>query len=43
MRLARYDPRLLRPMLVPSVVKTLVRVLPRKSGSTPPAPQEKAA
>jgi hypothetical protein len=43
MRLARYDPRLLRPMLVPSVVKTLVRVLPRKSGSTPPASQEKAA
>ena len=29
-RLARYDARLLRPMLVPSVVKTVVKVLPRQ-------------
>jgi hypothetical protein len=41
-RLAPYDPRLLRPMLVPSVVRQLVKVLPRKS-SKPPAPEEKAA
>ena len=31
-RLALYDPRLLRPMLVPSVVKAMIRVLPRKKG-----------
>jgi len=42
-RLARYDPRLLRPMLVPSVVKTVVKVLPRKKASSKPAPEEKAA
>jgi hypothetical protein len=41
-RLARYDPRLLRPMLVPSVVRQIVKVLPRK-GARPPAPEEKAA
>jgi hypothetical protein len=42
-RLARYDARLLRPMLVPSVVKTVVKVLPRKKASSKPAPEEKAA
>jgi hypothetical protein len=41
-RLAPYDPRLLRPMLVPSVVKTFVRVLPR-AGSKSSAKEEKAA
>ena len=42
-RLAPYDKRLLRPMLVPSVVKTVVKVLPRKKASGKPAPEEKAA
>jgi hypothetical protein len=42
-RLAPYDSRLLRPMLVPSVVKTVVRVLPRKKASSKPAADEKAA
>jgi hypothetical protein len=42
-RLKPYDPRLLRPMLVPSVVRQLVKVLPRKSSAKPPAPEEKAA
>jgi hypothetical protein len=42
-RLAPYDPRLLRPMLVPSVVKTFVKVLPRKKASNKPAAEEKAA
>jgi hypothetical protein len=42
-RLAPYDKRLLRPMLVPSVVKTVVKVLPRKKTSSKPAPEEKAA
>jgi hypothetical protein len=41
-RFSPYDARLLRPMLVPPVVKALVRVLPRKAGSKPAA-QEKAA
>jgi hypothetical protein len=42
-RLAPYDPRLLRPMLVPSVVRTVVKVLPRKKASTKPPVEEKAA
>jgi hypothetical protein len=42
-RLAPYDARLLRPMLVPSVVKTFVKVLPRKKSPSKPAPEEKAA
>jgi hypothetical protein len=42
-RLAPYDPRLLRPMLVPSVVKTVVKVLPRKKASRKPPAEEKAA
>jgi len=42
-RLAPYDPRLLRPMLVPSVVRQIVRVLPRRASSRPPSPEEKAA
>jgi len=41
-RLARYDERLLRPMLVPSVVKAVVKVLPRKS-ATKPSTDAKAA
>jgi len=32
-RLAIYDPRLLRPFLVPSAVRMLVKVLPRGSGN----------
>lgn len=42
-RLALYDPRLLRPMLVPSVVKAMIKVLPRKKGGPKPAPEQKAA
>ena len=42
-RLAPYDERLLRPMLVPSVVKTVVKVLPRKKGPGKPAADAKAA
>ena len=30
-------------MLVPSVVKTVVKVLPRKKASSKPTPEEKAA
>ena len=42
-RLAPYDPRLLRPTLVPSVVRPIVKVLPRRGSSRPPSPEEKAA
>ena len=42
-RLAPYDSRLLRPMLVPSVVKTVVKVLPRRKASSKPPADEKAA
>ncbi len=41
-RLAPYDQRLLRPMLVPSVVRAVVRVLPRKAANKP-ATDAKAA
>lgn len=41
-RLAPYDARLLRPNLVPSVVRQVVKVLPRKSAGGP-AREEKAA
>ena len=41
-RLAPYDARLLRPRLVPSVVRQVVKVLPRKSSSGS-AREEKAA
>lgn len=42
-RLARYDPRLLRPTLVPSVVRQVVKVLPRRASSRPAGAGEKAA
>lgn len=41
-RFAPYDARLLRPVLVPSVVRTVVRILPRSVGR-PAAKEEKAA
>jgi hypothetical protein len=42
-RLLPYDPRLLRPTLVPSVVRKVVYVLPRGSASRSKGPEEKAA
>ena len=36
-RFAPYDPRLLRPQLVPPVVKALTRILPRQSAARPQA------
>jgi len=42
-RLEPYDVRLLRPMLVPSVVRVMVKVLPRKKGGPGPTPEQKAA
>jgi hypothetical protein len=42
-RLSVYDPRLLRPMLVPSVVRAMIKVLPRKKTSGKPATDARAA
>lgn len=43
-RLAPYDERLLRPMLVPSLIRRLVPLLPRKRAARPgPAPASRAA
>jgi len=42
-RLSLYDPRLLRPMLVPSVIRRIVKVLPRKKASGRPASEKKVA
>jgi hypothetical protein len=42
-RLSLYDPRLLRPMLVPSVIRRVVKVLPRKKSSGRPASEKKVA
>lgn len=42
-RLAPYDARLLRPMLVPSVVRAMIKVLPRKKDGPKAAAQRKAA
>jgi len=42
-RLAPYDARLLRPNLVPSVVRQIVKVLPRRAPSRPTGAGEKAA
>jgi hypothetical protein len=42
-RLSLYDPRLLRPMLVPSVVKAMIKVLPRKKNGPKATPEQKAA
>ena len=43
-RLSLYDPRLLRPTMVPSVIRQVVKVLPRRSPSpNPPSTEEKAA
>ncbi len=41
-RLAPYDPRLLRPMLVPSVIRKVVKVLPRRAAARQRS-EEKAA
>ncbi len=37
-RFAPYDPRLLRPQLVPPIVKALARILPRSASATPRRP-----
>ena len=42
-RLSVYDERLLRPMLVPSVVKAMIKVLPRKKRASKAEPDAKAA
>jgi hypothetical protein len=42
-RLSPYDPRLLRPTLVSSVIRKVVYVLPRKGAARPKGPEEKAA
>jgi hypothetical protein len=43
-RLSLYDPRLLRPTMVPSVIRRVVKILPRRgTPPRPPSSQEKAA
>lgn len=42
-RLSLYDSRLLRPTMVPSVIRKVVKVLPRRPPSPSPTPEEKAA
>ncbi len=42
-RLSLYDPRLLRPTMVPSVIRRVVKVLPRRSSSRLSSSEEKAA
>jgi hypothetical protein len=43
-RLSLYDPRLLRPTMVPSVIRRVVKVLPRRGTPTrPPSSEEQAA
>jgi hypothetical protein len=42
-RLSLYDSRLLRPMLVPSVIKTMIKVLPRKKVTSKTGSDAKAA
>ena len=42
-RLSLYDPRLLRPTMVPSVIRKVVKVIPRRSSSSSRHSEEKAA
>jgi len=42
-RLSRYDPRLLRPTMVPSVIRQVVKVLPRRSSPGRPSSSEERA
>jgi hypothetical protein len=42
-RLSRYDPRLLRPTMVPSVIRQVVKVLPRRSSPPRPSSSEERA
>jgi hypothetical protein len=42
-RLSLYDPRLLRPMLVPSVIRKVVKVLPRKKSAAKSQESKRAA
>ena len=42
-RLSQYDPRLLRPTMVPSVIRQVVKVLPRRSSRRRPSSSEERA
>jgi hypothetical protein len=42
-RLSRYDRRLLRPTMVASVIRRVVKVLPRRGASRPSSSEERAA
>ena len=42
-RLSQYDPRLLRPTMVPSVIRQVVKVLPRRSSPRRPSSSEERA